>query len=96
MSQPTTSRSSGSVLRSGRTFTASEDSPNGPKAALISDKLWRSHFGADPTSCERRISLNGDSYPIVGVLPADSRPILQPTSGFPCRPTPAAPIRVIT
>ncbi len=58
----------------GRTFTASEDSPNGPKAALISDKLWRSHFGADRNILERTISLNGDSYPIVGVLPARFTP----------------------
>ncbi len=58
----------------GRTFTASEDSPNGPKGALISNKLWRSHFGADPAILNRTISLNGDSYSIVGVLPARFTP----------------------
>src|SRR6185437_9600116 len=29
----------------GRNFSAAEDSPNGPKAAIISEKLWRAHFG---------------------------------------------------
>jgi predicted permease len=58
----------------GRTFTASEDSPNGPKAAIISDKLWRSHFGADPNILQRTISLNGDSYPVAGVMPARFKP----------------------
>ncbi|HWF47032.1 MAG TPA: ABC transporter permease, partial [Bryobacteraceae bacterium] len=58
----------------GRTFTASEDSPNGSKAVLISDKIWRSHFGADPNILQRTISLNGDTYPIVGVLPAKFAP----------------------
>ena len=52
----------------GRTFTHSEDSPNGPKAALISDKLWKSHFGSDPNILGKIIVLNGDPYPIVGVL----------------------------
>src|SRR6201996_1858416 len=32
----------------GRTFTSSEDAPNGPKAAIISEKLWRTRFGSDP------------------------------------------------
>ncbi|MBV9156449.1 MAG: ABC transporter permease [Acidobacteriaceae bacterium] len=58
----------------GRTFTASEDSPNGPKVALISDNLWHSHFGADPNILQRSISLNGDSYSVLGVLPARFTP----------------------
>src|SRR4051794_4468617 len=55
----------------GRTFTASEDSPNGPKAAIIGEKLWRSHFASDPAVLNRTITLNSESYPIVGVM-ADS------------------------
>lgn len=58
----------------GRTFTRSEDSPNGPKAALISDHLWKSHFGADPKILGKIISLNGDPHPIVGVMPAGFTP----------------------
>jgi len=55
----------------GRTFTASEDAPHGPKAAIIAEKLWRSYFASDPQILSRTIVLNGDSYPIVGVI-ADS------------------------
>lgn len=55
----------------GRTFTTSEDSPNGPKAAIIGEKLWRSHFASDPAVLNRTITLNRESYPIVGVI-ADS------------------------
>lgn len=58
----------------GRTFTASEDAPNGPKAAIISDKLWKSHFGADPDILKRTVSLNGEPYSIVGVMPAKYSP----------------------
>ncbi|MGI9071374.1 MAG: ABC transporter permease [Bryobacteraceae bacterium] len=53
----------------GRTFTASEDSPNGPKAAIISETLWKSHFGGEPRILGKTIILNGDPYPVVGVLP---------------------------
>lgn len=58
----------------GRTFTATEDAPNGPKAALISDKLWKTHFGSDPNILNRRLLLNGEPYPIVGVLPPNFSP----------------------
>ena len=58
----------------GRTFTSPEDSPHGPQAALISDKLWRSQFGADPDILQKTISLNGEAYPIIGVLPARFAP----------------------
>jgi putative ABC transport system permease protein len=52
----------------GRTFTASEDAPNGPKAAIISEKLWRTRFGSDPAILQRAITLNSESYPVVGVI----------------------------
>jgi len=58
----------------GRTFTSSEDSPNGPKAALISEKLWRSHFGSDPQIVGKTIMLNGDPYPVVGLIPGSFVP----------------------
>jgi putative ABC transport system permease protein len=58
----------------GRTFTASEDLPNGPRAAIISDKLWRSHFGGDPNILGRPLMLNGEPYPIIAVMPANFAP----------------------
>src|SRR5579883_1523989 len=53
----------------GRYFSAQEDSPNGPKAAIISEKLWRSRFGGDPQMVGRTIQLNGEAYPVVGIMP---------------------------
>jgi predicted permease len=53
----------------GRTFTSSEDLPNGPKAVVISQRLWRSHFASEPGILNRVITLNGDPYPIIGVMP---------------------------
>jgi len=58
----------------GRTFNPSEDAPNGPKAAIISDKLWKSHFGGAPNILGRTLVLNGEPYPIIGVMPARFTP----------------------
>jgi len=54
----------------GRSFNHAEDLPNGPRAALISENLWRSHFGSDAQILTRTISLNSLPYPIVGVIPS--------------------------
>ncbi|HLH01622.1 MAG TPA: ABC transporter permease [Bryobacteraceae bacterium] len=58
----------------GRYFSAQEDSPNGPKAAIISEKLWRSRFGGDPQMVGRTIQLNGEAYPVVGIMPGSFVP----------------------
>ena len=52
----------------GRTFLEEEDKP-GTKVALLSEGLWQSRFGADPGVVGRSVSLNGESYTVVGVLP---------------------------
>jgi predicted permease len=54
----------------GRTFTAAEDLPGGPKAAIISEGLWRSHFGSDPKILSSAITLNSETYPVIGVIPS--------------------------
>ncbi len=53
----------------GRTFTAEEDRPNGPVAAMISFDLWQRRYGADPSVVGRSLQLNGQAVPIVGVMP---------------------------
>jgi putative ABC transport system permease protein len=56
----------------GRAFSEAEGQPGGRLAAILSDGLWRRKFGADPNIIGRGISLNQESYTIVGVLPAGS------------------------
>ena len=58
----------------GRTFTASEDAPNGAKAAIISDKLWKSHFGSDRNILGKTLLLSGEPYPIIGIMPSQFAP----------------------
>ena len=55
----------------GRNFTAEEDSPNGPKVALISYSLWKNRFHLDRDVAGRSINVDGHSVMIVGVLPQD-------------------------
>jgi putative ABC transport system permease protein len=52
----------------GRSFTAAENVPGG-RIAVISDRLWRRRYGADPAILERAIVAQGTPYTVVGVMP---------------------------
>lgn len=54
----------------GRNFSEAEDLPNGPLVVMISDGLWRSRFGADPSVIGRSMEVGGRTREIVGVMPA--------------------------
>jgi len=53
----------------GRLYTDQEDVPHGPKVALLSDHLWRTTFHADAGVVNRAITLDGDTYTVLGVMP---------------------------
>jgi len=53
----------------GRTFTPEEERYHGPHAVILSESYWRSRFGRDPQILNRALKLNGDLYPIIGVMP---------------------------
>src|SRR5882724_5766968 len=55
----------------GRNFEASDDGLNAPRIALLSDRLWRTYFHADPKLIGAPIQLQGRAFTVVGVLPAD-------------------------
>jgi putative ABC transport system permease protein len=54
----------------GRTFTAAEDLPNGPRAVVLGHALWTRRYGGDPAIVGRTIEANGRGYEVVGVMPA--------------------------
>ncbi len=54
----------------GRNFNADEEQWEKNRVALISDSLWRNRFAANPGVLGQTITLDGDPYTIVGVLPA--------------------------
>ena len=58
----------GAQIEIGRTFTAQEDIPGGPRLVVISDGLWRRRFGADRSVVGKAILLAGEPHVVVGVL----------------------------
>ena len=54
----------------GRAFIPEEDTPGGPPVAMISFRLWKRRFAADPKLAGKTALLNAVPYTIVGVLPA--------------------------
>ena len=57
----------------GRGFTAEEDTPGGPSVVLLSDKLWKRRFSADRGILGRTLTLNGQPYTVIGVMPPEFR-----------------------
>ncbi len=57
----------------GRTFLPGEDSYSSPHVVLLSHRLWSGEFHSDPQIVAKNISLNGDPYYVVGVMPPDFR-----------------------
>jgi putative ABC transport system permease protein len=55
----------------GRWYTEAEDVPGGPKVAVLSDAYWRRRFGGVPTAVGQRLTIDGDPYQVIGVMPAD-------------------------
>ena len=60
----------GTTPRLGRNFLPEEDRPGGnTRVAIISHGFWDRRFARDPSILQRTLTLNGLSYPIIGVLP---------------------------
>lgn len=57
----------------GRVLGAEDAITGSPPAAVISDALWKSRFGSDPSVIGRELVLNRERRRIVGVLPASAR-----------------------
>ena len=71
----------------GRDFQASDDQLHGPNMLVLSDRLWRRRFAADPNIIGRAITLETSrdfdatsSYTVIGVMPAGFENVLSPNS----------------
>ena len=53
----------------GRNFSPQEDQRGGGPVVIISNDLWRNHFGGNPQSLGKAVTLNGIDYTVIGVLP---------------------------
>jgi putative ABC transport system permease protein len=57
----------------GRDIAPEEDIRGGPHVVILTDALWRRKFSADPKILGRTITLDGNAYSVIGVLPAGFR-----------------------
>jgi predicted permease len=55
----------------GREFSSDEDRHGGAPAVIISDRLWKNRFYANPSALSKSLTLDGVDYTIVGILPPD-------------------------
>ncbi|MBO0799597.1 MAG: ABC transporter permease, partial [Blastocatellia bacterium] len=53
----------------GRLFVPEDDRRGAARTALLSDGLWKSQFGSDPSVIGRMLMLDGEPYEVIGVLP---------------------------
>ncbi|MBV9763049.1 MAG: ABC transporter permease [Acidobacteriaceae bacterium] len=55
----------------GRTFTVEEGTPGKDQVVVMSDSLWRRHFGANPGVLGKSLRLDKKAFTVVGVMPAN-------------------------
>ena len=63
----------------GRTFAEGEDEEGRDHVAILSYGLWQTHFASDPRVVGKMIKLNGESYTVVGVMPASFKLFIFPS-----------------
>ncbi|MFN7944435.1 MAG: ABC transporter permease [Blastocatellia bacterium] len=57
----------------GRAFSPEEDKAGAERVVIIGYGLWQRRFGGDPSLIGRTISLMGEIYTVIGVMPAGFR-----------------------
>jgi predicted permease len=53
----------------GRLFVPREDSPGAAATAVLTDGMWARRYGRDPEMIGKSITINGQPYEVVGILP---------------------------
>jgi predicted permease len=54
----------------GRSFAASEEQPGRDAVVVLAQAFWQRHFGGDPSAIGKSIQMNGRTYTVIGVMPA--------------------------
>jgi putative ABC transport system permease protein len=66
----------------GRDFEASEGMFHGPKVVILSEALWKQHFGGDPAIIGHHLKLDDDIYTVIGVMPHAFENVLSSSAGI--------------
>jgi putative ABC transport system permease protein len=59
----------GAKMFLGRDFLPEEGQTGKDKVVILSNRLWRNHFGSDPAIIGKDVRVNGQPYTVVGVTP---------------------------
>lgn len=54
----------------GRVFSPEEDEPGKPPVVILGHSFWQRYFGSDERIIGKTLTLNGNNFTIVGVMPA--------------------------
>jgi len=73
----------GSPAALGRVFAPGEGEPGRDRVVILMDRFWRATFAADPAILGRTLTLNGEPYTVIGVMPPDFRALSEHRSGHP-------------
>jgi predicted permease len=57
----------------GREFTTRDELKGSPHVVILSDRFWRTRFGADPSILGQKIRLDGLPFVVVGVMPPEMK-----------------------
>jgi putative ABC transport system permease protein len=55
----------------GRTFRTEEEQGGGNRVAILNYGLWHDRFNANPQEIGEKITLDGETYSVIGVMPED-------------------------
>src|SRR3954469_9303576 len=75
----------GVIPARGRAFLTGAAAPDDDRAAIVSDRLWRTSLDADPAIAGQSITIDGVPRAVVGVLPPDFsfRPVVPRLGALP-------------
>jgi putative ABC transport system permease protein len=57
------------VVAQGRSFSPDEDRIGAPRVVIVSHSTWTNRFGSDPNLLGKILTLNGQPFTVVGILP---------------------------
>ncbi|HZV88555.1 MAG TPA: ABC transporter permease [Candidatus Binatus sp.] len=66
----------------GRIISPGEDVQGGPRLAMVSNHFWQNYLGSDPHAVGNTIQLGGNSYTVIGVMPASFAPPVEHADVF--------------
>jgi predicted permease len=58
----------------GREFTTEDELPGRGAQVILSDRVWRTRFAADPAIVGRKITIGSEPFTVTGVMPPVSHP----------------------